>query len=216
MRGGHAAFLGFEVVVGPHYLRDVPVRHITDEGTYLFVHENLQNGTILPLVSGGVFKGAVATEVLVDVTYAQFNDTTINAPIEHQNGFLIGTLNYLYGDMPNTVEAFEAADNSVSMNFNLKRAPTYLSVMVLQTGTFLVVLGSIFAYVNTLRNALELVGKALEWAMFSCCKKQRTRTHTFFMRPYEGQELREMMGFKEYNDDSTAVKAMKRNEVRLG
>jgi hypothetical protein len=210
LRGGHAAFLGYRVVVGPHYLRNMPLQNSDD---LTVSGENVQSGVIMPTRDAAAFKGQRATRLTYDMIYGEFNDTTIKAPTEYQNGWLLGSSSVQIGELVQTPTEFSAAENVVVLELTMQRSSTYLKVLVLQTGTFLVVLGSIFAYMNTLRNAIEMAGKTLEWAMFTCCKKQRSRTHAFFMRPYEGPELRSMMGFKEYNDDGTTLKVMKRNEV---
>jgi hypothetical protein len=69
--------------MSPHYLRHVP----TISGDTVF--ENFANGTILPSISAGVFRGTTPTEVVVDATWAQFNDTTIAAPVAYQTGWLM-------------------------------------------------------------------------------------------------------------------------------
>jgi hypothetical protein len=104
------------------------------------VFENFANGTVLPSISEAVFRGSNPTDVVVDVTWAQFNDTTIAAPISYQTGWLMGTIAVQRGDQAD-MASFASTANSVSMNFVISRADTYLRVLVLPTGTFLVVLG---------------------------------------------------------------------------
>jgi hypothetical protein len=49
--------------------------------------------------------------------------------------------------------------------------------------------------------------------MRSCFKKQRSTTNEFFMRPYDGPELRAIIGFKPYNTGSTTkMRIMQRTE----
>jgi hypothetical protein len=195
LSGGHAAFVGYSVVVTPHYLAGVPARSPD------VVFANYANGTLMPSIEGGVFKGDAPTAVAVEMTWALFNDSTIRAPIPQQTGWLLNVGNVRRGDQANS-STFDDATNVVSVQFDIMRSSTYTRVLVQQTGTFLVVLGSIFAYTFTISNGLAAGGKGLEWAMRSCCKKQRSRTNAFFMAPYEGPQLEEMVGFKGYNTDA--------------
>ncbi len=205
---GHAAFVGYSIVVSPHYLEGVPTR---DDS---IVFANYANGTVMPSAVGSVFKGEVPTRIVVELTWALFNDSTLRAPIPHATGWLLDTVAVRRGDQANNVSFFDYAD-SVSVTFAVMRSSTYLRVLVQQTGTFLVVLGSIFAYAFTISNALAAAGKGLEWAMRSCCKKQRTRTNAFFMRPYQGPQLEGMVGFKKYNTDADAkLRIMQRTETK--
>jgi hypothetical protein len=104
------------------------------------VFANFANGTVLPSISDGVFRGSSPTDVAVDVMWAQFNDTTIAAPISYQTGWLMGTIAVQRGDQAD-MASFASTANSVSMSFVISRSDTYLRVLVLPTGTFLVVLG---------------------------------------------------------------------------
>ena len=99
LNGGHAAFLGYSIAMSPHYLRDVPS---IDDGTEW---NNFANGTVLPSIVG-VFRGTTPTEVTVDATWAQFNDTTIGAPISYQTGWLMGTVVVQRGDQVMPITTF--------------------------------------------------------------------------------------------------------------
>ncbi len=212
MNGGHTSFLGYEVAVGPHYLRGVRKKDSDGSIRGFFEEVNYMNGTILPKRIGSLFKGLTPTNVIIDVTWAQLNDTTIGARIESQKGWLLGSVNVLQGGEVKDAIAFSSAQNSASIQFTLARSPFYLRVLVQPTGSFAVVFGSILAFTFTINNGLAMAGKTLEWMMVTCCKKQRNKTQEFFMRPYEGPELEAMAGFKNYNTDENAVRIMHRND----
>ena len=144
MNGGQAAFIGYSLQLDPHYLRGVRARD-TDNSTNIWI--NAFNGTIVP--ARGTFKGAAPTVVSAGFEYAQFNDTTINAPISYQSGWLLGEVVAVPGALVTNNASFVSAANLVAVSFALTRSNTYFRVLVQPSGTFGVLLGSIFAYAFT-------------------------------------------------------------------